>query len=175
MTLAYLVTKTCLKLLKIITRSFVLYACFVDRCLSFCTCSFGHCVVYSSSIYWFWLPLWYLQTLLIRNFALQLCVTMSEPGEGYFRDSVNFVTMPFYMLLIIKPMRYIWLNANYPIFLCKYLFCCANESYILIIIIVKECLNLWGQFNYWRKRFYRYQYTYMYTNIWWSRREIQMR
>jgi hypothetical protein len=37
--------------------------CFVDR-LSFCTFSFGYCVVCSSSIYGFWLPLWYLQTLL---------------------------------------------------------------------------------------------------------------
>ena len=36
---------------------------FVDRCLSFCTFSFGHCIV-CSSIYGFWLPLWYLQTLL---------------------------------------------------------------------------------------------------------------
>ena len=36
-----------------VTRSLVLYAChsFVDRCLSFCTFSFGHCVVCSSSIY----------------------------------------------------------------------------------------------------------------------------
>jgi hypothetical protein len=33
--------------------------------LSFYTFSFGHCVVYSSSIYEFWLPLWYLQTLLL--------------------------------------------------------------------------------------------------------------
>jgi hypothetical protein len=30
--------------------------CFVDQCLSFCTFSFGHCVVCSSSIYRFWLP-----------------------------------------------------------------------------------------------------------------------
>ena len=48
-----------------VTRSLVLYACFVDRCLSFCTFSFSHCVVCSSSIYGFWLPLWYLQTLLV--------------------------------------------------------------------------------------------------------------
>jgi hypothetical protein len=48
-----------------VTRSLVLSVCFVDRCLSFCTFSFGHCVVCSSSIYGFWLPLWYLQTLLI--------------------------------------------------------------------------------------------------------------
>jgi hypothetical protein len=46
-----------------VTRSLVLYVCFVDRCLSFCTFSFGHCVVCSSLIYAFWLPLWYLQTL----------------------------------------------------------------------------------------------------------------
>jgi len=47
-----------------VTRSLVLYVCFVDRCLSFCTFSFDHCVVCSSLIYGFWLPLWYLQTLL---------------------------------------------------------------------------------------------------------------
>jgi hypothetical protein len=47
-----------------VTRSLVLYVCFVDSCLSFCTFSLGHCVVCSSSIYGFWLPLWYLQTLL---------------------------------------------------------------------------------------------------------------
>ena len=47
-----------------VTRSLVLYICFADHCLSFCTFSFGHCVVCSSSIYGFWLPLWYLQTLL---------------------------------------------------------------------------------------------------------------
>jgi hypothetical protein len=47
-----------------VTRSLVLCVCFVDRCLSFCTLSFGHYVVCSSSIYWFWLPLWYLKTIL---------------------------------------------------------------------------------------------------------------
>ena len=34
-----------------VTRSLVLYACFVDRCLSFCTFCFDHCTVCSSSIY----------------------------------------------------------------------------------------------------------------------------
>ena len=33
-----------------VTRSLVLYICFVDHCLSFCTFSFGHCVVCSSLI-----------------------------------------------------------------------------------------------------------------------------
>ena len=46
-----------------VTRSLVLCLCFVERCFSFCLFSFGHCVV-CPSIYGFWLPLWYLQTLL---------------------------------------------------------------------------------------------------------------
>jgi hypothetical protein len=41
-----------------VTRSLVL--CGVERC----PFSFGHCVVCPSKIYGFWLPLWYLQTLL---------------------------------------------------------------------------------------------------------------
>jgi hypothetical protein len=45
-----------------VTRSLVVYVCFVDRCLSFCTFSFGQCVFCSSLIYGFRLPLWYLQT-----------------------------------------------------------------------------------------------------------------
>jgi hypothetical protein len=48
-----------------VTRSLVLYVCFVDRYLSFCPFSFGHCVVCPSLIYEFWLSLWYLQTLLL--------------------------------------------------------------------------------------------------------------
>jgi hypothetical protein len=45
-----------------VTPYLVICVFFVDRCLSFCTFSFGHCVVCSSSIYGFWLPLWYLRT-----------------------------------------------------------------------------------------------------------------
>jgi hypothetical protein len=36
-----------------VTRSLVFCVCFVDSYLSFCTLSFGHCVVCSSSIYGF--------------------------------------------------------------------------------------------------------------------------
>jgi hypothetical protein len=58
-----------------VTRSLVLYVCFPDRYLSFCAFSFGHCV-FCSSIYGFWLPLWYLQTLLVnyrKSCPLKLC------------------------------------------------------------------------------------------------------
>ena len=50
------------------TRSYVLCVCFVDHYLSFCPLSFGHCVVCPASIYRFFLPLWYLQTLLRIRF-----------------------------------------------------------------------------------------------------------
>ena len=40
-----------------VTRSLALCVCFVERCLSCCTFSFGHCVVCSSVIYRFWFPL----------------------------------------------------------------------------------------------------------------------
>ena len=56
-----------------VTRSLVLCVCFVDRCLSFWTFSFGHCVVCPSSIYGFWLSLWYLQTLLCTYILMFLC------------------------------------------------------------------------------------------------------
>jgi len=63
-----------------VTRSLAL--CFVYRCLSFCTFSFGHYVVCSSSIYGFWLPLWYLQTLLSM-----LCTNQLK----YITNYMNFV------------------------------------------------------------------------------------
>ena len=50
-----------------VTRSLVLCVCFVDR-LSFCTFSFGHCVVCSSSMYGFWLPF---KLFLVINYRSQ--------------------------------------------------------------------------------------------------------
>ena len=63
-----------------ITRSLVSCVCFVDRCLSFWYFSFDHCVVYPSSIYQFWLPIWYLQTL-HENYMTETCSKNCEPIE----------------------------------------------------------------------------------------------
>jgi hypothetical protein len=57
-----------------VTRSLVLCVCFVDRCLSFCTFSFGHCVVCSVSIYGFWLPRLYLHSLLKTFWIISILV-----------------------------------------------------------------------------------------------------
>ena len=69
-----------------VTRTLLLYVCFVDRCLSFCTFSFGHCVVCSSSIYGFWLPLWYLQTLLIVNRHFEIMDTTDTDKSASYLD-----------------------------------------------------------------------------------------
>jgi len=70
-----------------VTRSLV----FVDRYLSFCTFSFGNCVVCSSSIYGFWLPLWYLQALF--NSATHIEVPVPSHASG--------VTMYMYVTVSI--------------------------------------------------------------------------
>ena len=100
-----------------VIRYLVLYVCFVDRCLSFCTFSFGHCVVCSSSIYGFRLPLWYLQTLLwlsivSNSLALHTWILSSETkivcGCTKIHKSVNIyatelliVTIQMYFGLIV--------------------------------------------------------------------------
>jgi hypothetical protein len=66
------------------------------RHMSFCTFSFGHCVVCSSSIYGFWLPLWYvlsgiesvqiLYRVLISVLPLEIQLST---GERYDPDPFN--------------------------------------------------------------------------------------
>ena len=69
----------------------------LSKILSF---SFGHCVVCSSSIYGFWLPLWYLQTL--------LCV--------YLFLKIDFRVKTFWWEIIRSTWTNILLNMNWAIF-----------------------------------------------------------
>jgi hypothetical protein len=71
-----------------------LCVCFVDRCLSFCPFCFGHCVVCSSSIYGFWLPLGYCQTLLERLFWYSRVLLTCHTG-----DIINIEGFPRYQVL----------------------------------------------------------------------------
>ena len=59
--------------------------CFVNRCLSICSFSFGHCVVCPSSIYGFCLPLWYLQVFFIfyQHVDSNFCVTNDHFGYSH--------------------------------------------------------------------------------------------
>ena len=59
-----------------VTRSLVLCVCFVDRCLSVCTFSFGHCVFRSSQIYGFCLPLNIFKLFFIQKFCYQTMISV---------------------------------------------------------------------------------------------------
>jgi hypothetical protein len=65
------------------------YACFVDRCLSFCTFSFGHCFVCSSSICGFWLPIWYLQSHLTAWSLVDSATTKLKEQKRTFHNVHN--------------------------------------------------------------------------------------
>jgi hypothetical protein len=83
-----------------VTPSLVLYICFVDRCLSFCTCSSGHFVV-CSSIYGFWLPLWYLQTLL-KDTKEEIIISMSKKDRQHNGQKKNDKYIYYWSLEIFK-------------------------------------------------------------------------
>ena len=93
-----------------VTRSLVLRVCSVNRCLSFCTFSFGHFIVCPSSIYGFWLPLWYLQTLLsfihvkamTENWVIYDCIRQSEQ---FFSYTIEHWTNNFDKMLYIFHIR----------------------------------------------------------------------
>jgi hypothetical protein len=89
-----------------VTRSLVLYVCFVDRCLYFFFWPMCCLFFFDIVIYGFWLPLWYLQTLLrcLWDFCILLypsvhfttsCIVMSSNLSFTFGSSllVHSVTM----------------------------------------------------------------------------------
>ena len=78
-------------------------------CLSFCTFSFGHCVVCSSSIDGFWLPPWYLQALLVLYSIfivnqLMTYILLSPTKTIHFFKLLNCITsarsISCYLLLL---------------------------------------------------------------------------
>ena len=91
-----------------ITRSLVLCVCFVDRCLSFCSFSFGHCVVYSSSICGFWLPfgifklfLYIIVTTLNLWFSKINNTELHLINYSFKREAISIVKMIIYNQEII--------------------------------------------------------------------------
>ena len=78
------------------TWSLALCVCFVDRCLSFSPFSFSHCV-FCPSISGFWLPLWYLQTLLLKK---AMCPTLSTSDSLW---NIKFRFSDFLSQALQKP------------------------------------------------------------------------
>ena len=66
-----------------VTRSLVLCVCFVDRCLSFCTFSFGHCVVCPFVLF-----------LLVIVLSVLFRYTDSDYPFGIFKLFLQYLTVP---------------------------------------------------------------------------------
>ena len=100
-----------------VTRSLVLCACFANRCLSFCTFSFGHCVVCSSSIYRFWLPLWYLNSSCARLCTCFICGKLFLYHQHFFLQSFFYLwcwirRIAFRWSIILIPFQYLMDPSN---------------------------------------------------------------
>jgi hypothetical protein len=124
-------------------RLLVLCVCFVDRCLSLCPCSFGHCVVclfrFTDSDY----PFWYLQTLLsiqcVRNllndrhssahqchndsFTISIKLWIQDTTKGPKQDNQNLEAIqpkdrciaPRYWLSCLGPLVVLLPDFGYPV------------------------------------------------------------
>jgi hypothetical protein len=80
--------------------------------------SFGHCILCSSSIYWFWLPLWYLLTIelsVLRRF------TDSDKPSGIFWPlyclfffDLLILIIPLVSLAIVLSVLRRFTDSDYP-------------------------------------------------------------
>ena len=102
-----------------VTRSLVLCVWIVDRFLSFC-----HCVV-CPSIYGFWLPRWYLQTLL----------TTIAPITHYsiFTQTVGSACHPFSIFKLFLQTSHYFILLH----LCCFVF---TNSYVVCSLLLVGCL-----------------------------------
>ena len=101
-----------------VTQFLALCVCFVDRCLSFCTFSFGHCVARSSLIYGFWLPRWYLLPIVL---PVLLWYTDSDYPLVSFAHCVicssliyGFWLPLWYLLPIVLSVLLWYTDSDYP-------------------------------------------------------------
>jgi hypothetical protein len=89
--------------------------------------SFGHCIVCSSSIYWFWLPLWYL-------LAIVLCVLRRFTDSDYPFGIFWALYCLFFvdLLILIAPL----VSFGYCIFCSSlFYFFCLLLWYLLAILL----------------------------------------
>ena len=122
--------------------------------MSFCTFSFGHWVVCSSSIYGLWLPLWYLQTLLYLEIDSedQICSTchkhfLSFPHSWLITWFVTKVTWQVPLLeqklltLLGQGMSWPWTYGSWINYLC-------NQCLSPLMLWVWISIRGWGVQHY---------------------------
>ena len=100
-----------------VTRSLVLCVCFVDRSLSFCLFSFGHCVVCSSSIYGFCLPFGIFKLFLNRVIRKKVIMNVADPGSFvvptlYSDQPMSIVRLLKWNHVIRLQLQYLWVEIG---------------------------------------------------------------
>ena len=79
--------------------------CFIYHCLSFCPFSFGHHIV-CPSIYSFWLPLWYLQTVLtdspLAHIYVIFLILQIENCKSWLRHLQKWIMGPNELIKLYK-------------------------------------------------------------------------
>ena len=105
------------------TRSLVLCVCFVDR-------FFGHCIVCRSAIDWFWLPLLYLQTLLL---SLQLILVIHVLFLLF--NCIN-IYLFFFFIYLVFPCLILLYNNTWVLTICFKVaqFCVSNVVFVPCIL-----------------------------------------
>ena len=117
-----------------VAQSLVFCVVFAEHCLSFCPFSFGRCIVCRSSIWVFWLPLWYIQTFRISVFLSRSFISVvfgDHDGDTYsrgFTPRANFIIQAVYNLVNMHWLKhkddsiYNWHSVKHIIY---YIYCCA--------------------------------------------------
>ena len=148
----------------------------VDCCLSFCLFSFGHCVV-CSSIYRFWLPLWYLlatvlSVLLFTDsdylfgifwplcclfFYLQILITsLVSFGHCVVCSSIYRFWLPLWYLLATVLSDLLFTDSDYPFGIFWPLCCLIFYLQILItpLVFFGHCVVWSSIYRFWLPLWY---------------------
>ena len=95
--------------------------------------SCGHCVVSSSSIYRFWLPLWYLLVIVL---SVLLWYTDSDYPFGILRPlrcqfffDIRFWLLLWYLLAIVLSVLLRYADLDYPSVYCDHCVVCSSSIY----------------------------------------------
>ena len=95
--------------------------------------SFGHCIVCSSSIYWFWLPLWYLLAIVLS--VLRRFIDSDCPFGifwllycHFFVDLLILITL-WYLLAIVFSVLRRFTDSDYPLVSFGHCIVCSSSIY----------------------------------------------
>ena len=117
--------------------------------------SFSHCVVWPSSVYWFWLPLWYLLAIVLSD---RLRFTDSDYLFGIFWP---LCCLTFFDLqILITPLVsvdhcVVWPSSNYRFWLPLWYILAKELSILLWYLILITSLVSFGHCVVWHSSIYR--------------------